>query len=339
MTRIRAQAGSGDSGPWCDAMKSFLASHAKLVNTAIAAYTGEAVDTLAFAADADSARAELNALKAATPAEISADMTVVSDYFVGMVDTVQRVIGGDRAKFKSLTSIPAAARESLGRVSDYVKENSDNFVNPLFEERAIDSRVGQTTTVMIEPTHRGWGGRYALKDGEAVVATARTYVGRRGFEFVIAGRRLTVVAKRRSGGFEAIDEATGQKMLDLIFTTLQVREEAAYVTLSTGVRLYWTLKMREGDRMTGFYDEAGNEIVTVGHHVPWQPSARHGVWGNLWRFWFAFAKAGQYFSADIADAVAARLLRRDETLTLVMLGAWLDMSQDMRMAARGSLSS
>jgi hypothetical protein len=123
--------GSEGGGRWCDAFESLLAAHAEMVTAASAAFVGERVDTSAVAADADRARAALDGARAATPAQINADMKVFYDYFVGVLDTLEQVAGGDRSKYESLTAIPAGVKEPLQRISQYTDDTCEGFVNPL----------------------------------------------------------------------------------------------------------------------------------------------------------------------------------------------------------------
>jgi hypothetical protein len=186
-------------------------------------------------------------------------------------------------------------------------------------------------TLVVEPdSERGRGQRWVLKDGTAELATARQVGLRSRLEVETGGRRLTVREQRRPKGWVVVDDATDQKVLDLTYTVFHRREEAAQVTLSTGVRLAWTLRLTDGDRMTGFYDGTGAPVVVMSHHLPWQPSAQRGAWGNLSSLWGSFARASDYFRIDVEDAAAARLVRTEELRTLVLLGAWLDMSTDWR---------
>jgi hypothetical protein len=185
-------------------------------------------------------------------------------------------------------------------------------------------------TLMAHKANGGWGGRWVLKDGAVEIATARHPFIRSGFEMEIAGRRLTVSEQNRHREIVVVDDATGQQVLELIYTVFLRREEAAYITLPTGATLHWMLNLQDRDLMTGFYDDTGAPVVTIGNYLPWQPWARHGTWGNLWRFWYSFAQAADHYQASVEDATAARLVRTDELLTLIMLGVWMDVTRNSR---------
>jgi hypothetical protein len=43
-----------------------------------------------------------------------------------------------------------------------------------------------------------------------------------------------------------------------------------------------------------------------------------------------------YYQASVEDATAARLVRTDELLTLIMLGVWMDVTQNSRHSSRHS---
>lgn len=183
----------------------------------------------------------------------------------------------------------------------------------------------------VEPdSGRGRGQRWVLKEGTAELATARQVGLRSRLEVETGGRRFTACGQRRPKGWVVVDDATGQKVLDLTYTVFQRTAEAAQVTLPTGVRLFWTLRLKDGDRTTGFYEATGAPVVVMDHHLPWQPSAQHGTSGNLLRLWGSVLRASDNFRVDVEDAAAARLVRSDELLTLVLLGAWLDISVSWR---------
>ena len=177
-----------------------------------------------------------------------------------------------------------------------------------------------------------WGGHWSVRDGDTLVATGCQRLWER-FDIEIRGRRLRL-HNRPHQGCVIVDESTGQPVLELVYTALRYREESAWVTLSSGVRLHWTLRFRDHDRRTGFYDDAGTAIMILGHDLPMDWTKPRSVWGYLWRLWFAAAEASDHILAYIDDAVAARLVRTDELITLVFLMVWLETSKDRRQVNR-----
>ncbi|MGH9246922.1 MAG: hypothetical protein ACRD29_21925 [Acidimicrobiales bacterium] len=178
----------------------------------------------------------------------------------------------------------------------------------------------------------GWGGQWVLKDGDVELATALDGLTRLRLEIEAGGRRFTASERHRRTGFEVVEDATGQQVADLAFTFFQDsgrnRGEVAAVNLATGATMAWNHLPH--DRKLGFYETTGAPVILVAHHVRFEPSARHGTFRTLMRFWGSIIKAQDQFQIHVEDAAVGRLVRPEELPILALLGIWLVITYDRR---------
>jgi hypothetical protein len=177
------------------------------------------------------------------------------------------------------------------------------------------------------------GAPWAVTEDGTTVATVEVPATNR-FEIDIDGRRLTAempdLHRSPSEKELTVTDATGQQVLRGVLVLAhgpEIREEWD-LRFATGAELTWMYRVDPTE--LGFYDRAGRSMMVIGHHVPFEPTPKHGTLRTLLHLWRVAAKAEEQYAARFDERIIGSVIPKRELPLLAMLGMWLVRRWDMK---------
>ena len=174
-------------------------------------------------------------------------------------------------------------------------------------------------------TFGGSLGRYAVGDGDAVLATGQFRTARSQLDIEADGRLLTAKMKWKldlPNELEVVDATTGEKVIEGRRTSGARQEQEWAMVLPTGATVSWVYRA-EQDTL-GVFNPDGGPVMQMGHDPSFDTSAKGGTLRVLFRFWGAAIASADRFVAQVEDGAVGQAVRREDLPILALLSMWLE---------------
>jgi len=174
-------------------------------------------------------------------------------------------------------------------------------------------------------TFGGSVGRYAVSDGEAVLATGQFRTARSQLEIEAGGRRLGAKLKWNldvPNELEVLENATGEKVIEGRRISGERQEQEWAMVLPTGATVSWIYRA-EQDKL-GFFNPDGGPVMQMGHDPSFDTSAKGGTLRVLFRFWGAAVASADRFLVQVEDGAVGQAVTREVLPILALLSMWLE---------------
>ena len=183
-------------------------------------------------------------------------------------------------------------------------------------------------------------GEWILTDGKTEVATVRNRATSHHLDIETGGRTFSAempglyrAGENAETEFTVTDAATGEPAIegarDMTYEQDKAREKWT-VTFASGTELTWWCRTEPYEM--GFYDSAGNAVMTVGHNIPWdykrEVERGGGTARTLLRFWGAAVESSMQYGAVYDEQAITSVLPAADVPLLAVVGIWMGQRWD-----------